>query len=149
MLYDSFYFFVLTFIDSCLKEKKFLKKVCSKVCVFLCLGLRSALGAGFSRMNDLTVIQATQVNALLSTTFFFDIDFYWLRSLFNEFIVNFESFISTNNWVFFNRVLMLICFSLKGFCKYLISQFDDVKTSGVVIGHDARHGSHRSVNVFL
>jgi len=26
-----------------------------------CLGLRSALGAGFSKMNDLTVIQATQV----------------------------------------------------------------------------------------
>lgn len=53
-------------------------------------GLRAALGAGFCKMNDVTVIQATQ-----------------------------------------------------GLCKYLLTQFTDIKSMGVAIGHDARHGSHR------
>lgn len=52
-------------------------------------GIRSVFGAGFSRMNDLTVIQTSQ-----------------------------------------------------GLCKYLMKQFPDINKKGVVIGHDARHGSH-------
>eukprot|EP00794_Sanderia_malayensis_P007083 gene7083-7883_t len=63
-------------------------------------GLRSVLGAGFARMNDLTIIQTSQ-----------------------------------------------------GLCKYLITQFPGIKNQGIVIGHDARYGSHRfarlSAAVFL
>ncbi|XP_047126034.1 phosphopentomutase isoform X2 [Hydra vulgaris] len=53
-------------------------------------GLRGAMGAGFSRMNDLTIIQTTQ-----------------------------------------------------GLHQYLTKEFVSLKNDGVVIGHDARHGSHR------
>jgi len=72
------------------KDYEELSKRLLKRMEFGTAGLRSALGAGYSRMNDLTVIQTTQ-----------------------------------------------------GLCKYLESQFPDIKTRGVVIGHDARHGSHR------
>ena len=34
---------------------------------------------------------------------------------------------------------------IQGFCKYLITKFDDIKDRGVVIGHDARYGSHRLI----
>lgn len=53
-------------------------------------GLRGPLGAGFSKMNDLTVIQTTQ-----------------------------------------------------GLCQYLSKEFEGESENSVVIGHDARHGSHR------
>lgn len=89
-------------IQNLLKIKDYdaLSKCLLKRMEFGTAGLRSALGAGFSKMNDLTVIQATQ-----------------------------------------------------GLCKYLISQFEDIKERGVVIGHDARYGSHRfarlSAAIFL
>jgi len=67
-----------------------LDKILMKRLEFGTAGLRAALGAGYSKMNDLTVIQTTQ-----------------------------------------------------GFCEYLKAQFSDIKTMGVVIGHDARYGSHR------
>ena len=31
------------------------------ICVSYCAGLRAKMGAGFCRMNDLTIIQTTQV----------------------------------------------------------------------------------------
>eukprot|EP00795_Rhopilema_esculentum_P000450 gene450-10122_t len=31
----------------------------------------------------------------------------------------------------------------QGLCKYLLKEFDDISSRGIVIGHDARHGSHR------
>ena len=33
------------------------------VTFFYCAGLRARMGAGFSRMNDLTIIQTTQVRS--------------------------------------------------------------------------------------
>lgn len=53
-------------------------------------GLRAKMGAGFTMLNDLTVIQASQ-----------------------------------------------------GFCKYLEKLLPNVKETGIVIGHDARHNSER------
>ncbi|XP_066935115.1 phosphopentomutase-like [Clytia hemisphaerica] len=83
-----------------MKDYEALSKCLLKRMEFGTAGLRSALGAGFSKMNDLTVIQASQ-----------------------------------------------------GLCKYLIGQFEDIKERGVVIGHDARYGSHRfarlSAAIFL
>ena len=35
------------------------------------------------------------------------------------------------------------CFLFKGLCKYLMQEFTDIHTRGIVIGHDARHGSYR------
>ncbi|XP_047126037.1 phosphopentomutase isoform X1 [Hydra vulgaris] len=75
------------------------KKVLTRL-EFGTAGLRAAMGAGFSRMNDLTVIQTTQ-----------------------------------------------------GLCAYLFKEFSNFKSDGVVIGHDARHNSHRfarlAASVFL
>ncbi|KAG0150594.1 hypothetical protein CROQUDRAFT_652195 [Cronartium quercuum f. sp. fusiforme G11] len=67
-----------------------LKERLSKRISFGTAGLRAEMCAGFARMNDLTVIQATQ-----------------------------------------------------GLAAYLLQNIPDVKTRGVVIGHDHRHNSQR------
>jgi len=74
------------------KESNFeaLSKILEKRMEFGTAGLRASLGAGFSCMNDLTIIQTSQ-----------------------------------------------------GLCKYLMQEFTDIHTKGIVIGHDARHGSYR------
>ena len=69
-----------------------MKELVSKRMEFGTAGLRAAMGAGFCKMNDVTVIQASQ-----------------------------------------------------GVCKYLLSQFSDLKQRGFVVGFDARHNSRRFV----
>jgi len=78
------------YVQNLIKEKneKQLEALLRKPLAFGTAGLRAEMGPGFSRMNGLTVIQATQ-----------------------------------------------------GLCTYLLECDPDVKTKGVVIGHDHRHHS--------
>jgi len=78
------------FIQNLCKEKndKELEALVRKPLTFGTAGLRAEMGPGFSRMNGLTVIQASQ-----------------------------------------------------GLCEYLLENDPEVKTKGVVIGHDHRHHS--------
>lgn len=88
-------------------------------------GLRAAMGAGVACMNDLTIIQTTQVGSELkysrTTT---NVTRHQVKSLTHQF---------THIFVF-----TCTCFLSKGFCRYLEESFTDLQARGVVIGYDAR-----------
>lgn len=78
-------------------------------------GLRAAMGAGTSRMNDLTIIQTTQVRSTRVYT--------------------------SRVWTLgddHDHLPSSVCPSQQGLCRYLEESFGDLKERGVVIGYDAR-----------
>ena len=113
-------------------------------------GLRSKMGAGYTRMNDLTVIQTTQVKKTPQMVVA------CLTSIRSVCVCMCTCVCTCMHVVGLSErvcvclhMCVLVCvifvYCMQGLCCYLLEKFgvDACKNRGVVVGYDSRHNSHR------